>query len=704
MNAHTPSINQHKRPLNGRRVSKRDGEPTKKRKLEDALRSWPRLSEVRESKSSIAIAPNWGSELFTWLREHDKTSDIEDSDDSDDGSRSGSHLAGGFHGADLEVDASRALEPLESSTRRLSLESSGMPDAAAHQLRHASGSSSNVSSSDPVFTPTTARCQSDSSVAADGSDDVGVPSGPNGGYAQTRDLRNQKEAFATAGTELADPSPVEVLRKPHHGSLSYDLSGSLPYGYPTSWDQAHPADKMIVCMRAEDHSWREIEQRWRDMTGKNDNRGYLESRYRRLKKKTGLLTDEDLERVLIAEATARSESNNRGGSSAGLDKEGKPECKLRREKNGRFKSSNPKLGEGTRAKVLPPKSIPSQQTQLDESEDETSEHPLNMVFEAKPIPLKHRVGGKAREPKMISSSVKEAEMPIRERCENIAQQPSTCNHPDDGGSLGPGTLNRTESALLGHARRRTSRSRGHNSDTKSRNVNGESGQLSEPDDLSQESATSVFDATGPSRTMPSEPKGASHYVETGKPTKWVRIQLPSRKSLAVVSSREVLEEVSPNTGNIQGDGSEPQSCHKNEIGNGAVKRPLQMSTSLQLNEPRSLWRPREPKSSPPRRNSRSLDPAAFILAPCRADLQPHSGRSAVEGETVDPVSAPFDSAVGVDHQDAKTAERRLRLSLASKAAWAERRAEGRDGRFGGLPGLGTIMRTENRAKRTREMR
>ena len=59
-------------------------------------------------------------------------------------------------------------------------------------------------------------------------------------------------------------------------------------------------------MRQENQRFTTIAEKWKEMTGHSDGTGHLEYRFRQLKQTLGLNTDEDIERVLIAEATARS--------------------------------------------------------------------------------------------------------------------------------------------------------------------------------------------------------------------------------------------------------------------------------------------------------------------------------------------------------------------------------------------------------------
>ena len=87
------------------------------------------------------------------------------------------------------------------------------------------------------------------------------------------------------------------------------------------------ADKMMFCMRQENQGFKVIAQKWKEMTGHSDGYGHLEYRFRQLKHKLGLTTDEDIERVLVAEATARSKEEldvHPEAIETGFDSDGLP--------------------------------------------------------------------------------------------------------------------------------------------------------------------------------------------------------------------------------------------------------------------------------------------------------------------------------------------------------------------------------------------
>ena len=44
---------------------------------------------------------------------------------------------------------------------------------------------------------------------------------------------------------------------------------TVPRGIPTSWDEADPADRMLVSMKEKGEGWSEIRAVWKTMTGQD---------------------------------------------------------------------------------------------------------------------------------------------------------------------------------------------------------------------------------------------------------------------------------------------------------------------------------------------------------------------------------------------------------------------------------------------------
>ncbi|KAL9129785.1 MAG: hypothetical protein Q9217_001861 [Psora testacea] len=471
---------------------------------------------------------------------------------------------------------------------------------------------------------------------------------------------------------------------------------------------------MIICMRGEDHSWRAIEQRWKDMTGQQIPKQALQHRYRILKKKMRLFADEDIERVLISEATAKSKTDGEEIGIAQSKMGRKPSIGSRKGKKRAIVDSKYMSARASQPDILIPNlvSYPLRPAKL--SDSELSEGPVAMIFEAE-SPAGKRKASK----RMRSRSVSPSKRAVFEQGNGLELKA----WGSDRGSDGIDELCISDKTELYYV-----------TDAKRRMLKGEINETEEdivevPDReegigwswcFNQDSMPLTSEATVAvesklyRKELPSElhkVKSKHQHNDTEEATRWVKIKLPSRRGPEVLSSGGALQKNKTCTGDAVNYPTE--LCSEDGYGDTNMKQPKQAEKRrLYLRPPRPL----EPSENSSLTASAQTSPFSGVERRAQAstqcrDWEPVSNtlqltnhqlrsrkewakNSAPEASTETLRNGASDVSAGLHKK-----QYRSRMSIAVRAAWAKRQAEGRNGRYGGLPTLRTIMAARRKAKR-----
>ncbi|KAG8533702.1 uncharacterized protein KY384_001443 [Bacidia gigantensis] len=237
--------------------------------------------------ANIYIVPeDLGSRLYTWYLQ--KSRNIENSHE----------WAGETQDLELEsLPFSKEIEepsqPAQKPRRRPTINGRGSQSdpSSATSNDHFEGSQDSLSSRsivDPVFSPAARNRQASSSSIPEGDDaDQSVQIAEQDPPKTSRQEWRPSRIFSSKLLQMAE-------RDVHYRET---IALDRPNSFPTSWEAAHVADRMIMELRQEGVPWSSIADRWKGMTNCEDSVGYLEWRFRQLKNKLGSLSDMEPNRV-----------------------------------------------------------------------------------------------------------------------------------------------------------------------------------------------------------------------------------------------------------------------------------------------------------------------------------------------------------------------------------------------------------------------
>ena len=700
---------------------RRDGTRPNKRRLTDVVRDWPRVKEYQSKPGPGLIPPNWGSELYAWLSQHDAdggySSETEDSDEES-------------VEEDCQTDVSQCMDTSKVVTRGWAVFDASVCDVKTsivsrptiNESYKPSISRSSEIGAEAVFTPPSHShgCGTDTSEDASSKKTELMP---NDEDTQTQRLRKEKppgtlsaHAVARAMRKFDKTSVRDKAFRP----VPYDASGLRPHGYPETWAQAHPADKMIICMKEENHSWRAIGQRWREITGHDDVMETLKWRYRMLKRSLGLKTDEDVERVLMAEAMARSNSHSKSILNADPNDQGKSRRGIIRARDGRFAKSNHPSSTISRQEPSFPNVEPLPSTKCEVPCKQASKKPINMIFEAEPPTQERKAFRKRKSSSPCGDFVLYANREILERGVHCAEEVPRVVQCEANEISRLRSSNNAKPMFVTQAKRQLLECAGTDTEREFTMVEGGDGGVGGLGCIDKNFIPSGCKATKPAKdaTISKESmKEPGNYKQECQPaflvkaTKWVTIKLPPGQHAGNSSSRGLLH---PDNIHVAKPVSLPlSSCWKPAYNDpDTTQPPPSVRSKLHLGSPRAQEPPEETVSADTAQSGRS----STSVIDARAIT--HSGNSGPISNTTDLTPLQLQSrSKPVRNSTSKTSNRiladevhalgtklqekarRRKLSVAMKTAWAKRQAEGRNGNKGGLPKLSTILKTLKKAGR-----
>ena len=678
------------RPLQKEDISSRDARHSKRRRLIDLARSWPGAAEYHSKSMECIVPPDWGRELYSWLAAHDggTGSDIAESEESSDD----------MEGEDSQLGVVQTLPTKMKGPARLqaspyAIETSEAPGHTVDASHTACNSNSTESSAGIMFPSPTSNNGLHTSISEDNSIE---PTKLASGGKSPQDLtymaqRSTSPLLSSTITRRKPKSPQHPTQELSFQPVPAGNSRSVPQGCPTSWAEAHPADKMMVCMRGEGHNWCATKRRWKEMTGYEADTGTLKRRFGMLKKGMGLITDEDIEHVLLAEATVRSKANSRETGVA------RPPT----ESTSRH-GSNQALNKDT----LHPRCT-FLLNQQNNSDNEASQGSIEMVFEAQPRSNGRKAVNRTRPSSSTPSCVLHREgavlvqgrqglehMTGRVRCDAGAGE--TCqavNH------------DKTKLNFVTDTKMRMLRVGRQGTERETKGLDEEDGRLDGPGRFDEESVLSAFavkTAAGDTQCAhnlisgPPEPRLRSQHGNNGTSTKWVTLKLPSRRILQGLPPSWALP--GNDTSAINIINRSMQQPTKYTYSKVTAKRPTRsVRTRLYLRPPRlpepsrvstAIATPRIPpffdgsRGGQAAMNSRSLTlPSSTpnITSPQRGlQKEPRYIGATV---TSDQARENPDMSLQARLKDRK---KRPNVSRAMIASWARRRPEDGTGVYGGL--------------------
>ncbi|KAL9632273.1 MAG: hypothetical protein Q9164_005418 [Protoblastenia rupestris] len=694
---------------------RRDGTRPNKRRLTDVVRDWPRVKEYQSKAGPGLIPPNWGSELYAWLRQHDVDGDFSpETEDSDEGSVE----------EDCQTDVSQCINASKGVTRGWAafdasvcdVEISIVPRPTINESYKPSISRSSESGAEAVFTPPSHShgCHTDASEDASSKK---TEITPNNEDTRTQRLRQETptgtlsaHAVARAMGKCKKTSVRDKAFRP----VSYDASRPRPHGYPEAWAQAHPADKMIICMKEENHSWRAIGQRWQEITGHDDAMETLKWRYRMLKRNLGLKTDEDIERVLMAEAMARFNSHSKGILNANPKNQGALRRGITRARDGSFAKSNYPSSTISVQEPSFPNVDPLPSRKCEVPCKQASETPINMIFEAEPRTQERKAFRKRKSSSPCGDFVLHANREILERGMHCAEEITRVVQCEANEISRLRSSNNAKPMFVTQTKRQLLECAGTDIERELTMVEGGDGGVGGLGCIDKNFIPSGCKATKPTKdaTISKDSmKEPGNYEQECQPaflvkaTKWVTIKLPSGQHAGNSSSRGLLH---PDSIHVAKPLSRPlSSCWKMAYSDlDTTQPPPSVRSKLHLIPPRAQEPPEESISADTAQsgcssisvtdaraiaNSENSGPTSDTMNLTRLQLQPSS--KPVRNSTNKSGDQILADEINALRAKLREKARRRKLSVAMKTAWAKRQAEGRNGNKGGLPRLSTILKT-----------
>ena len=241
------------------------------------------------------VPPDLGDQLYEWWRE-----EREGSTSPSQGATATS-LPSGHCRAPEEVEVRKDSEgaPISPTRTKRTRHLSPVPQKDAKRVRISPSVSSAVSEVESIFSSEEQRLDSTSEIA--NSDYQSAERSP-----QRTTFTNKPYHPSLSPETLTKPGfpflPVSAIDDVHLDALS-EASRTRPTTFPTAWEKAHPADKMLFSMGREGQDWRAIADSWKEMTGHSDQARHLKWRYEVIEKTMGLQNHGGIE-DLYASGTA----------------------------------------------------------------------------------------------------------------------------------------------------------------------------------------------------------------------------------------------------------------------------------------------------------------------------------------------------------------------------------------------------------------
>ncbi|KAL9100354.1 MAG: hypothetical protein Q9163_004261 [Psora crenata] len=694
-----PSRNGQKRPLQGEDAATGDDEQSKRRKLTDLVGSRPRAKRCDGGPAQRLVPPNWGSELYTWLAEQDDgLRDTEEPEESSEEIERRDFQPRVLRATSISRQGARDGGPSAAATLDI-----GCAEAGGLRLNIPSNSCSDSPLSSVVNDPITPLTDTGGTLTT-GCKDHGSERAESSLDNQGLSHRSHREKGLQPRT--LNPSITGCRQEvkqtsSRHPVVPYtDSSGKLK-GLPESWDQAYPADKMIICMKEEGHSWRAIVRKWHKMTGDHSTPGNLRARYIRLKRKLGLMTDDDMERVLIIEATARSKSNGQGMDIAGSEAEGNSSDgatppRVRRTKHSRRVSANP-----TRPAISFPNLLPYPPASPRPSDDIMTEGPRSRLPGSEPrIQTRKSFSGFKSHP-LWPDSVSDGRRTILERKDG-SEVEAEASGSEGHRSCGLGMIRENDTFVCNAKRRVLGAELSH--------LSGDIGMVDGGDEgiggpgcfevlSASKTTTAVEDLQYPHQLSPETRKPRSEFQDSypAKASRWMKFKLPRGMSLEISSPNGTPHNIPTRT--LDTVKQTTELCAEREHEWPGTRQPARENKlKLQLTQPARIRNiklhvgplgPAECASDPARTTASRMSQG--IPAVCQPKGKEVSSEVAYEASTridedaaLDGTNETEDGGLGrstsTSEISLKEQMRRRKLSIAKRATWARRRAESRSER------------------------
>ena len=252
------------------------------------------------------IPPDFGSQLYGWYKDH-----IRSSETSEDNSEVAGERTLPF--ADDVLLRDEAITPNPKAqyeqlqkAKRAPGPLFRFPPESKRRRKASPTTSSDTSHSDTVFTPT---ARGDKKLISDGDNSHETTASTSPEPATPRSQISPKGSRRS----LIPQRPVQTLLSSpsddNYGRSLLDEIRTRPKSLPNSWDETHPADKMIIRLKQEGEHWQAIARRWNEITGSSDTQGHVEWRYQHMKMRLGLFSEDAIEKLLGSAVATKSGSS-----------------------------------------------------------------------------------------------------------------------------------------------------------------------------------------------------------------------------------------------------------------------------------------------------------------------------------------------------------------------------------------------------------